>query len=146
MSFGHVNCISRSSGWDKEIPYGFSLIEYNNLSWMWDADRKIRPRFTVWPNNDPEGRIFLSASNNHDRFFFLHTLWSPAFDFNVGVKLTSHIPVETWRRMWHCNDVIAQRLSDKVTWRNIQTVSWQHALLFVFSSPEPDTFLPESTG
>ena len=50
---------------------------------MWGADRKIRPRVTVWHH---EGRIFLSAPNNHDRFFFLHTLWSPAF-FNVGVKI-----------------------------------------------------------
>ena len=41
----------------------------------------------VMLNSDPEGRIFLSAPNNHDRFFFLHTLWSPAFDFNVGVEL-----------------------------------------------------------
>ena len=27
----------------------------------------------VMPNSDPEGRIFLSAPNNHDRFFFLYT-------------------------------------------------------------------------
>ena len=39
----------------------------------------------VMPYSDPEGRIFLSAPNNHDRFFFLHTFWSLAFDFNVGV-------------------------------------------------------------
>ena len=38
------------------------------------------------PNSDPEGQIFLSASNNHGGFFFLHTLWSPAFDFNVGAR------------------------------------------------------------
>ena len=36
-------------------------------------------------NSDPVGRIFLSTPNNHDRFFFLHTFWSPAFDFMVGV-------------------------------------------------------------
>ena len=28
---------------------------------------------------------FLSAPNNHDRFFFMHTFWSPAFDFNIRV-------------------------------------------------------------
>ena len=39
------------------------------------------------PSSDSEGRIFLSAPNNHDRFFFLHTFWSPAFDFNVGVTI-----------------------------------------------------------
>ena len=28
----------------------------------------------VIPNSDPEGQIFLSTPNHHDRFFFLHTL------------------------------------------------------------------------
>ena len=41
----------------------------------------------VMPNSDPEGHIFLSAPNNHDRFFILHTFHSPAFDFNVGVAI-----------------------------------------------------------
>ena len=41
----------------------------------------------VMPNSDPEGRVFLFAPNNHDRFFFLHTFWSPAFDFKVGVAI-----------------------------------------------------------
>ena len=41
----------------------------------------------VMPNSDPEGWIFLSAPNSRDRFFFLHTFWSPAFDFNVGVAI-----------------------------------------------------------
>ena len=41
----------------------------------------------VMPNSDPEGPIFLSAPNNHDRFFFLRTFWSPAFDFSVGVAI-----------------------------------------------------------
>ena len=41
----------------------------------------------VMPNSDPEGQSFLYAPNNHDRFFFLHTFWSPAFDFNVGVAI-----------------------------------------------------------
>ena len=41
----------------------------------------------VMPNSDPEGRIFLYAPNNHDRFFFLHTFRSSAFDFNVGVAI-----------------------------------------------------------
>ena len=43
--------------------------------------------------SDPEGRIFLSAPNNHDIFFFLHTFWSPAFDFYVRSLLTSHFPI-----------------------------------------------------
>ena len=33
------------------------------------------------------GSLFLSAPSNHDRFFFLHTFWTPAFDFNVGVAI-----------------------------------------------------------
>ena len=41
----------------------------------------------MMPNSDPEGRIFLSAPNSHDRLFFLHTLWSPAFDFYVEVAI-----------------------------------------------------------
>ena len=41
----------------------------------------------VMPNSDPEGQIFLSTPNNHDRFFLLHTFWSPAFDFNIGVAI-----------------------------------------------------------
>ena len=41
----------------------------------------------VKPNSDPEGWIFQSAPNNHDRFFFLHTFRSHAFDFNVGVAM-----------------------------------------------------------
>ena len=32
----------------------------------------------MMPNSDPEGRIFLSAPNNHDVFVFLH---------NVGVAM-----------------------------------------------------------
>ena len=39
------------------------------------------------PNIDPDGRIFLSAPNNHDRVSFLHIFGSPAFDFNVGVVI-----------------------------------------------------------
>ena len=41
----------------------------------------------MMPNSDPEVWIFLSASNNHDRFFFLHNFRSSAFDFNVGVAI-----------------------------------------------------------
>ena len=65
--------------------------EYKNLSLVWEADRKIRPKVNVlhqddlaMPNSDPEGRILLSAANYHVRLFILHTFWSPAFDFNVG--------------------------------------------------------------
>ena len=69
--------------------------EYKNLSWVWGADRKIRLRVTVWhhkalPSEAKQwsrGTEFLSAPNNHDRFFFFHTFWSPEFDFNIGVAI-----------------------------------------------------------
>ena len=41
------------------------------------------------PNSDLEGQIFSICTKQpvHDRFFFLHTFWSPAFDFNLGVTI-----------------------------------------------------------
>ena len=60
---------------------------YKNLSLVWGADRKLRPRVTVWHHEALQSDAFyLSAPNNHDRFFFLHTFWSPVFDFNVGAS------------------------------------------------------------
>ena len=47
---------------------------------MCGVDRKT---CLVMANSDPGGQIFVTAPNNHDRFFFLHTFWSTAFDFNV---------------------------------------------------------------
>ena len=69
--------------------------DYKNLLLLWSADRKsvrvllfgITRLCQEIPNSDPEGRIFLSAPNTYDRFFFLHTFWSPAFDFNIGVAI-----------------------------------------------------------
>ena len=89
-------------------------LEYKNLSWVWGADRKICPRslfcFTwfrrTMPNSDPKGRIFLSAPKSHDRFFFLHTFWSPSFDFNVGVAINESC--------WH-----------PPYWNLISYVTWQ---------------------
>ena len=87
------------------------------------------------------GAAFISAPNNHDRFFFLHTgmSWSPAFDFNVGVainewcfyKSTSAI-LEVDGRVRHCNNINSKHLNDRVTWPPIQPMYWQHLLLFVF--------------
>ena len=54
----------------------------------------------VMPNSDPEGWLFLTAPEKHDRFFFLHTFWSPAFDCNVGVAINEslwHLPY--WKLM-----------------------------------------------
>ena len=41
----------------------------------------------VMPNGGPVGQILLYAPNIYDRFFFLHTFRSPAFEFNVGVAI-----------------------------------------------------------
>ena len=61
------------------------LIDYKNLSWVWGANRKIRPKVTVCKQWSRQGWIFLSAPNNNDRYFFLSTFWSAVFDFNVRV-------------------------------------------------------------
>ena len=60
-----------------QTPLGL-MWEYKNLAWIWGGDRKICLRVTVFlvmPNSDPEGQIFPSTPNNHDRFFFLYTFW-----------------------------------------------------------------------
>ena len=57
--------------------------DYKNLSWVWDTDRKVCVRGSmfgimsgitrlcwVMANSDPEGWIFLSALNNHDKIIF----------------------------------------------------------------------------
>ena len=41
----------------------------------------------LWCQTVTLGQIFLSAPNNQDRFFFLHTFWSPVSDINVGVAI-----------------------------------------------------------
>ena len=41
----------------------------------------------MMPKTDPVGWMFVSASNNLDRFIFLHTFSSPVFDFNVEVAI-----------------------------------------------------------
>ena len=68
--------------------------DYKNLSWARVADRKICPRVTVWhhtalPNDAKQwsqGMNF-SICTKQLWFFFLHTLCSPAFNFNVGVAI-----------------------------------------------------------
>ena len=45
----------------------------------------------VMPNNDPEGRIFLSVPNRHDWFFVLHIFWPPV-EFYVGVAINESRP------------------------------------------------------
>ena len=90
----------------------------------------------VRPNSDPEGRIFLSAPNNHDRFFFLHTFWSPAFEFNVGSAINES-PSYTLTSAILKVDVIMTSTPNgsTVTWPPIQPMYWQHVLLFVFIYP-----------
>ena len=122
--------------------------DFKNLLWVWGVDRKkvrgllfgITRLCQVMPNSDTEGHIFISPSNNHDRFFFLHTFWSPAFDFNVGVpinelhscKLTSAI----LKFDIVCDVVMTSTpnilTTDRVTWSPIQPMYWQHMLVFDF--------------
>ena len=52
----------------------------------------------VMPNSDPQGRIFLSVPNNHDRFFFLHTFNLQRLNLTKESPLTSHIPIG-WRQI-----------------------------------------------
>ena len=55
---------------------------------MWGADRKICPRVTVCDAKQWSwGTVFSSAPNNHDRLFFLHTIWPAVFDFSIGVAI-----------------------------------------------------------
>ena len=74
----------------KVLPY-FFLEQIIKIFHGWEERiEKSVPRSLfgrVMPNSDPKGWYFLSAPDNHDRFFFLHTLWSPAFDFNVGDEI-----------------------------------------------------------
>ena len=55
----------------------------------------------VMPVSDPKGQIFLSALNNHDRLFFLHTFWSPAFNLKVGVALTHYGDGSVFGNFYH---------------------------------------------
>ena len=89
----------------------------------------------VMPKSDPEGWIFLSTPNNHNRFFFLRTLWSPAFDFKVGVSIKqSHWRPPYWKLTSYVTLQWCQlpTLNDTVTWPPIQPMYWQHMLLFIF--------------
>ena len=81
--------------WWKSLETLSGMQEYKILSWVEvRIEKSVRVSLIgvtklrrVMPNSDPEGRIFLSAPNSHYRYFFLHTFWSPAFDFNVGVAI-----------------------------------------------------------
>ena len=101
LSWVSSNVSVTTTSWVQDLWFIFSSektggeIDYKTLSWVWGADEKfvrgslfgITGLCRVMPNSEPERRIFLSAPNNHDRFFFLHTFWSPAFDFNIGVAI-----------------------------------------------------------
>ena len=66
----------------------------------------------VMPNSDPEGRIFPSAANSHDNFFFLHTFLSPAFDFNIVITINE----SCWRPpYWNLTSYVASQ------WRQLPT-------------------------
>ena len=114
-----------------------------NLQGVWGADRKIRPRYTVWRHDaSPSDAKQLSRGTRQKtwRFFFLHTSWSSAFYFNVGVVINE----SRWRppywnpscRMWRRDVVNPRRLNGRIMRPPIEPMYWQRVLLFVFSSPE----------
>ena len=113
--------------------------EYKYLSWAWGADRKIvrgslfgiTRLCWVMPNSDSEGPIFLSAPSNHDRFFFLHTFWSPAFDFNVEVTINEFAILKV-DVVWDVAMASNPSILTIATWPPVQPMYWQHVLLFVF--------------
>ena len=76
--------------WIIRIFYGCEVrIEKSVLGSLFGITKLCR----VMPNSDSEGRSFLSTSNNHDRFFFLHIFWSPTGTINElrSYTLTSAI-------------------------------------------------------
>ena len=101
----------------------------------------------VMPNSDSEGQIFLSAPINndflsapinHNRFFFLHTIRSPAFYFTIGVAInvSCSFPLTSviyWKLMLYVTLRWRQIqcLNDRVTGPPIQPMYW-HVLLFGF--------------
>ena len=117
---------------------------YENLSWVWGADRKsVRGSLlasrscaewfqTVIPR---DGFVY---PNNHDRFFFfhMHTFRSPEFDFSVRVAMNESCCFNTLTSAILKVNVVRQLqclISDRVTWPPIQwPMYWQHVLLFVF--------------
>ena len=111
---------------------------------VWGSLFGITRLCRVMPNSDPVGWIFLYAPNSHDRFFFLHTLESPAFDFNVEVAINdsrfytlmsaiSKFDVVCHIAMTSSPNVLTTELRDLLYNQCIvKTCSYS-----IFSSPEP---------
>ena len=111
------------------------------------AVRKIRQRSLfgitrlcrVMPNSDPEGRIFISAPNNHDRFFFLHTFWSLAFYFNVGVPINESRSYMLTSAILTfdvvCDIAMTSTPNVLMTWSPLQPIHWLHVVVFDFIYP-----------
>ena len=123
--------------------YHASAEDYKNLSWVWGADKKIQSEdhclaswgFAEWSQRT----IFLSASNSHDGFFFLHTFWSPAFDFNVGVPINEACCFTLTSAILKVDVICDVAMMSTpniwttwVKWPPIQPMHWPHGLLFVF--------------
>ena len=113
---------------------------YKNLSWVWVADRKIHPRVTVWRQTVmPRDGFFLSAPNNHDKFFFLHTFWSAVFAFAIGVaidKSCSYMLTSTILKADVISDIAVMSTSNVLTTELRDLIYnqciWHHVLIFVF--------------
>ena len=83
----------------------------------------------VMPNGDPEGRIFLSGANNHDNFFFLHTFWSPAFDFNAGVAIFRPTGfIYRWRSIDNATLSLSDVTDKQTSWLVNVTFDWHQVM------------------
>ena len=88
-------------------------------------------------------RTFLSAPRDHDIFFFLHIVLSPAFYFNVGVAINEScsytLTSAIFKTEFVCDVIMTSTFNvlTTVTWPPIQPIYCQQVLLFVYSSSEP---------
>ena len=90
--------------------------------------------------SEPEGRIFLSAPNNHYRFFFLHQ-WTRGTDFSIRTEQPWHPPSLTrvfavrMKKAWGLsNPLSAQRRlwSDGANFQADLSLRWAHTQLVGF--------------
>ena len=93
----------------------------------------------VMPNSDPDWRIFLSAPNNHDRLFFVHTVWCPAYDFNGGVAFNESRSNTLTSAILNvgvvCDVSLMLTPNVRITWPPLQPRYWKHVLFFIFIYP-----------
>ena len=126
----------------QEFLHHWPVQGYKNLSWLFDADWNIRPRVTVWlhvvlPVIPRNGFFFYPHQTTMIRFF-VHTIWSQAFAFNICVAVNESRSYTLTSAILKIDVVcgVAMTLTPNVlttvTRPPIQPMHWQHVLLFVF--------------